>query len=131
VGSGAISGMSAIDDVAIISQKLQGHYGPRLKASLEALALAHLGAMLAHFHSVQPGQQGKTGRFWTNQTGQTAARVFGEVFTDDKSVGFFMAHGVEWGIYLEKANNRQNESLRPMIEIYGNSYIIAVRELMK
>jgi hypothetical protein len=87
--------------------------------------------MLDHFHQVQPSGHGRTGRFWTNQTGDTESRVFGEVILTDGAIGFFLAHGVEWGIYLELANNRQNESLRPLIEIYGNMYIIAVRKLMK
>jgi hypothetical protein len=123
--------MSAKDDARSVSQSIKDHYGPRFKASLEAMALAHLGAALDHFARVQRTGPGNPGRFWNNQTGQTAERVFGESFKDDKSVGFFMAHGVKWGIYLEIANNRQNESLRPLIEIYGNSYIVAVRELMK
>jgi hypothetical protein len=123
--------MSAIDDARSVSQKIQGHYDKKVLPSLEALALATLGAALEHFHQVQPPGQGRTGRFWTNQTGDTESRVFGEAFATDEAVGFFLAHGVEWGIYLEKANNRQNEMLRPLIEIYGNAYIVAVREMMK
>lgn len=122
--------MSAIDDARSIGQKIKGHYDTKFMASLEALALAHLGAALEHFHQVQPSGQGNTGRFWTNRTGDTANRVFGEVVKTDEYVGFFLAHGVEWGIYLELANNRQNEALRPLIEIYGNAYIVAVRRLM-
>lgn len=123
--------MSAIDDARSFSLAIKEHYGPKFKAALEALAIAHLSAAMDHFARVQRTGQGKPGRFWNNRTGQTAERVFGEVFSDDKSVGFFMAHGVKWGIYLELANNRQNEALRPLIEIYGNQYIVSVRELMK
>ena len=123
--------MSALQDARSVSQKIQGHYDNKLRPSIEALALAHLGAMLEHFHQVQPSGQGKTGRFWTNRTGDAESRVFGEVFSTDEAIGFFMAHGVDYGIYLELANNRQNESLRILIEIYGNSYILSVRELMK
>jgi len=30
-------------------------------------------------------------------------------------VGFFLAHTQQYGVYLELANNRQNEAIRPVI----------------
>jgi hypothetical protein len=123
--------MSAATDARSVSQKIRGHYGEQFRVALLGLAQAHLAAALDHFHKVQPSQQGRTGRFWTNQTSDAANRVFGEAFATEKAVGFFLAHGVEYGIYLELANNRQNEALRPLIEIYGNQYIMAVEEVLK
>jgi hypothetical protein len=123
--------MSAIDEAKLVSSKISERFGPRFKAALEAMALAQLGAALAHFHQVQPPGQGVQGRFWKNDTSDAVSRVFGETFSDGESVGFFLAHGVQYGIYLELANNRQNEALRPLVEIYGNQYIVFIREIMK
>lgn len=136
--------MSAINDARSVSQKIRGYYNDGFRTAIIGLAQAHLAAALDQFHKLQPAQV-KTGtkngeevqyssvggRYWTNRTGDAAARVFGEVFFSDKAVGFFMAHGVEYGIYLELANNRQNEALRPLVEIYGNQYIMAVEEVLK
>jgi hypothetical protein len=57
--------------------------------------------------------------YWNNETKQALQRLFSDAFMDDDAVGFFLAHGVEYGIYLELANDRKHEALRPMAEKYA------------
>lgn len=73
--------------------------------------------------------QQRDNQFWNNETFQALQRLFADAFQDDDAVGFFLAHGVEYGVYLELANNRQNEALRPMIEKYALKFKLFAQEL--
>jgi hypothetical protein len=67
--------------------------------------------------------------FWDNQTFQAMDNVFGQLIDDGNIVGFLLAHGKDYGVYLELANNRQNESLRLIINELAPKYIAAVKEI--
>jgi hypothetical protein len=54
-------------------------------------------------------------KYWINRTSQALNRAFSDAFKDSKSIGFFLAHGVKYGVYLELANDRKHEALRPII----------------
>jgi hypothetical protein len=41
--------------------------------------------------------------------------MFSNAFIDGNDVGWFLSHGVQYGVYLELANDRQNEAIRPII----------------
>lgn len=71
----------------------------------------------------------KDNAFWNNETFQALQRLFSDAFMEDDAVGFFLAHGVEYGIYLELANDRQNEALRPMAEKYALKFKLFAQEL--
>ena len=53
--------------------------------------------------------------FWNNQTSSAYAGVFSDVLIDGDEIGFFLAHDVEYGVYLELANDRKHESLWPVV----------------
>lgn len=53
--------------------------------------------------------------FWTNRTGVAYNEVFADNFKEGLEIGFFLAHAVEYGVYLELANDRKHESLRPIM----------------
>jgi hypothetical protein len=55
------------------------------------------------------------GAFWNNRTYQAMDRMFTQPFKEDAAIGFIMAHGVQYGVYLELANNRKHQAIRPMI----------------
>jgi len=67
--------------------------------------------------------------FWDNQTKQALLRLFSDAFMEKDSIGFFLAHGVEYGIYLELANDRQNAILVPKIEKYALKLKLFAEEL--
>lgn len=67
---------------------------------------------------------------WNDQTTSARRLLFAEAFQEDKAVGFFVAHGVQYGVYLELSNDRKNEILRPTVEEYGAKYLIGVRRIV-
>jgi len=111
-----------------VSRNLDAIYA-RKRAAVLALCLLYAAKMLQEFHEQQlvgPGGgswidryngRGK-GRYWNNQTESAARLVFSDAFIDGDDLGFFIAHMVEYGVYLELANDRRHEALRPLIEKY-------------
>lgn len=53
---------------------------------------------------------------WTDRTSQAVDRMFSSAFIDKDEIGFFLSHGVFYGVYLELANDRKYEIIRPVIE---------------
>jgi hypothetical protein len=99
----------------------------RKRAAVLALCLYYAGLILAEFRAQQmvgPGggswidrYNGRgVGRYWNNQTETAAREVFADAFIDGDDLGFFIAHMVDYGVYLELANDRRHEALRPLIE---------------
>jgi hypothetical protein len=87
----------------------------RKRAAVVMLCLNYAGLILAEFRQRQGNGQGP-GEFWDNQTTAAARTVFSDAFVEDDELGFFIAHMVEYGVYLELANDRAHEALRPLIE---------------
>jgi hypothetical protein len=84
---------------------------------------------LNYFRSVQPPTPETAGQFWTNRTGQAAARVFSNAEITSEFVSWFMAHGVQYGVYLELANNRKHEALRPVIQRFASRFFNDVKKI--
>jgi hypothetical protein len=60
-------------------------------------------------------QKQSNNEFWNNQTYTAIDTVFYGTLSEKDFVGFFLAHAVEYGVYLELANNRQNAALLPTV----------------
>lgn len=96
----------------------------RRRAAVYALCLSYAARALNKFRQDQHGQ-----RFWNNQTGQAYARVFANARIEGEAVSWFVAHGVQYGVYLELANDRKREALRPIVEEFVDPFIKDLREL--
>lgn len=96
----------------------------RKVAALHAEAKRLADEALQEMQTEQAGNE-----YWDNQTSQALLRLFSDAFQAEDSVGFFLAHGVEYGVYLELANNRQNEILRPKAEKYALKFKLFAQEL--
>jgi hypothetical protein len=96
----------------------------RRKAAAYALCLAYAARALAVFREQQHEEL-----FWQNQTGQAYARVFASTFLDEDAMGWQLAHGVQYGVYLELANDRRHEALRPVVEYLLEPFMKDLREL--
>jgi hypothetical protein len=79
------------------------------EAAAFALASSFAVKMLNQFREDQKGE-----KYWKNQSEQAFRGVFTGPFRDSEGLGFFIAHGVDYGVYLELANNRKNAALRPL-----------------
>ena len=91
---------------------------------LFALSLSYAGKAINQFRAFQDGNV-----FWDNQTNQAQNRMFSNAFIEKDVVGWFLSHDVEYGVYLELANDRQNEAIKPIIEILAPQFFADARKL--
>ena len=110
-------------DVRKVKQNIISIYDRR-KAAIYALALRYAAMAINEFRERQGADE-----FWNNQSTQALKRMFTKGFIDGDAVGFLMAHGVEYGPYLELANNAQNQSILPIMSKYAPLFIEAVKKL--
>ena len=89
-------------------------YNERKKAALYGLCTYYAALALRTFREIQ-----RRDYFWMNQTYLAMDTMHTGAFKEGKDMmGWFMAHTQQYGVYLELANNRQNESIRPIIKRY-------------
>lgn len=98
-------------------------------AQLEAINRYYATLAIEYFIKVQKTGIGKPGKFWHNITEQAAARMFARAFNDGKTMGWFLAHGVDYGIYLTLCNDRRHDALTPIIRRFVGRYFRDVRKL--
>lgn len=110
-------------DIAKVSGNIKKNFYDK-KIIAFALAQSMAVKMLNEFRERQSNNE-----FWTNRTQQAFQRVFTGAEKSDSEIYFFIAHGVEYGSYLEFANDRQNEALRPLSLKYGEMYFKALAEI--
>ncbi len=118
-----------MSDAKKVNQNLDRIFAKR-KVLIYALSVEYAARALEDFRKRQPDGIGVVGEFWTNQTTDAVKRVFTKAFQDADSVGWIIAHGVDYGVYLEKANDRQNEALRPIMLEWSKKYIEAIKGIM-
>lgn len=115
--------MAEHDDIKKVKRQIKKIYNRKKRA---ALAVCLLYAARAKERILQ--LQGMN-RFWTNQTGVAKNLIFEGVIKTKKEFGWFVAHGVEYGIYLELANDRKHAVLLPTIVRFYNRFIEAVEKI--
>ena len=95
--------------IAVLNLNIESIMGRKV---LAAVALCHMyaGLSLQAFRLAQAQDA-----FWNNQTNMAYNTVFSGVVLTEQFVGFYLAHLLEYGVYLEMANNRLHESLRPIV----------------
>ncbi len=101
--------MSVRDDVGRVSRRIKGIY-ERRRLAVYALSLSYAARALNYFRQNQDNNA-----YWSNRTYQARDRVFADAQIEGDIVSWFIAHGVDYGVYLELANNRLHEALRPTI----------------
>lgn len=97
------------EDVEKVKRNIVSIYEKK-KFLVIALCSYYAGMALQDFRTWQSNDE-----FWTNQTNTAWADVFTKVIDEPNETGFFIAHAVEYGVYLELANDRKHEALRPVL----------------
>lgn len=115
----------AITGVRQILQRINGTY-ERRRAALYALSLQYAARALNDFRAKQSQNV-----YWLNRTGSARDLVFSDAYLQESMVGWFIAHGVEYGVYLELANDGQNQALRPTVEQFAQAYFEDARKLFE
>ena len=98
----------------------------RKKIAAYALCLHYSALALQYFRKRQSGR----GLYWTNRTHLAADTVFSGAFKEEgEIVGWFMAHALQYGVYLEKANNEKHAALAPTINHFYAPFMKDLRSL--
>lgn len=116
------------DGINKVKQNINAIY-ERRRAAVYALCLEYAARAIEWFHDIQPPIPDSWGAFWNNQTGQASLRMKTDAFIEGDIIGWFMAHTVEYGPYLELSNNRQNEAIRPVIRHFAGYFFEDIRKL--
>ena len=97
----------------------------RKKPAVYALCLHYSALALQYFRAEQSAN-----KFWINRTGLAKDTVFSGAFKEGEDIiGWFMAHTLQYGIYLEKANNEKHASLAPTINHFYAPFMRDLRSL--
>lgn len=96
------------------------------KAQLYALSLFYAAKALNDFRAKQAQNT-----YWQNQTFTAVDTVFSNAFQSNNEIGWFIAHAIEYGPYLELANDGQNAALRPTVLLFAQPFIKDAQELYK
>lgn len=104
------------EDVEKVKKNIRAIYKRRIEATV-ALSEYYAGVALQEFRKEQSGNA-----FWTNRTRTAVNTVFSGKIEETNFTGFFLAHAVEYGVYLEMANDRKYEALRPVVSSLVQKY---------
>jgi hypothetical protein len=110
-------------DVEAVKANIASFFEKKKTATI-ALCSYYAALALQTFRERQIGDE-----FWNNQTNTAYNTVFAESFSDGESVGWFIAHAIEYGVYLEIANDRRHESLRPIVEELFPQFELDLKEI--
>lgn len=89
-----------------------------------ALCYEYGGLALNAFLQKQTGNA-----YWKNRTYVALDTVFSGVINESGFVGFFLAHLQKYGIYLELANDRKHEALRPIVMSFYSRFERDLQEI--
>lgn len=103
----------------------------RRKAQLYQLAIRFAADALNYFRALQPPGRGVEGKFWTNQTNQAEENMIAQAFQEMASIGWTFGHGIEYGVYLELANNGKHAAIRTIMSVFASKFIKAAKELIE
>ncbi len=103
-----------MEGIADLKRNIDIIYNQKKAAAVYALCVYYASLALQLFRRQQASQ-----RYWNNQTHLAMDTVFARGFREgNDAMGWFMAHTQQYGVYLELANDRKHEAIRPIIERY-------------
>ena len=115
------------EGITAVKHNIDAAFGRR-KAAATLLCRKYARLAESTLKNSQGNAQGE-GQFWTNQTSNAINTVFG--FTEDHgdSVAFGIAHRMEYGYYLEFANNRKHAALGKTLRVLVPFFMDEVRKV--
>ena len=111
---------SGVDKVKLTIEEIYA----RKKIAAYALCLHYSALALQYFRAEQAAN-----KFWTNRTYLAMDTVFSGAYKEYNLVGWFMAHTLQYGIYLEKANNEKHAALNPIVNHFQPYFMYQMRSL--
>jgi len=116
--------MSIVNDINKVKGNITNIYSRKV-AGVYALCLEYCALALRYFRSAQAGN-----KFWKNVTNQAMDRMFTNPFKTSAYIGWLMAHGVKYGVYLELSNDRRHEAIRLVIQRFAGRFLEAVKDIL-
>ena len=113
--------MATTNDIQKVVSNINGIY-ERRKAAVYALCVEYAAMAIQYFWSVQPPKQNTQGQFWYNRSGQASARMKHGAYIENNIIAWFLGHGVQYGVYLELANDARHQSIRPIIQRFAGRF---------
>lgn len=107
------------------------NYEKSVKAKAAEVSRYYADEVASYIKKVQPSIPNSLGISWTNRTGAAAAGMFTKAFNTAKSTGFFVAHSVDYGVYLELANDRQNAIILPVLKLFAPLYFADIKRIVE
>lgn len=98
-------------------------------AMLEALNRRYSVIVINTFLKYQPRSINSPGKFWFNRSGQASANIHSDSFRDGHDMGFWLAHGMNYGVWLTLTNDRKHDGLTPIIKAIAPKYLEDVKRL--
>jgi hypothetical protein len=116
-----------VDGVDEVKKSIVDIYDRR-KAAILAMSKYYAAKMLVWFR-----QQQVADKWWNNQTFDAIARVFTNGYLTDggESIAMGAAHGVQYGVYLELANDGKHSAIWPMMIEWSAKYLEAAKALIE
>ncbi len=96
----------------------------RRRAAIHAITLRYAAKALNYFRRKQNREA-----YWKNQTHQAKDRMFTGGIREKEIIGWFIAHGVEYGIDLELGNNGRNEAIKPVIDHFKADFFADIGKI--
>jgi hypothetical protein len=115
--------MATRDDINRVNQQIDEIFRRR-KAAAYAKSLQFAAKVLNYFRQQQANE-----RYWQNQTGTARDAMFTKAFIETDELGWLMSHGVQYGVYLELANDGKHAAIRPVINKFYKAYEKEIREI--
>lgn len=97
-----------------------------LKDRIEAASLMYGETVAKDFESYA-----KSHRPWTDRTGNARQRLHGYTGKVPNGVRIYIAHGVEYGIFLELAHEKKYAILEPTIRLKSNDAMQGMQALLR
>lgn len=111
------------EDIEKLKQSVKGLY-LRKKNAMNALCLQYAGYALQRFRQKQ-----KQNAFWHNQTGNLLNDAFSGSDITQEFIGFYLALYEDYGVYVELANNRKHEAVRPTVMAFYSRFMRDVEKI--
>jgi len=113
----------SIDNIDGVKKNIASIFDKR-KIAILALAFQYAGYADKYFNDNQARNE-----YWNNQSYDAKNRMFTDAKIEGNIIFWRMGHGVEYGPYLELANNGRNQAIRPIIQKYAGRFFRDVKEL--
>lgn len=98
-----------------------------MKKNLEQIPERTSAALYAYGRTAAASLQGEAqrNRPWTDRTAQARQRIKGYCVKTDTGIRIYLAHGVDYGVYLEFANEKKYAVIYPTLRRKGPEIIAA------